>query len=279
MHPFIEIGSLNIPVYSTLFIVAYIIAVIIGRKIGEKRNIAKDDMLYLSIYGAIGLFIGAKVMFFISKLPIIITKFDIYIELWKADPMEAVNYTFGGLVFYGGLIGFVAGAYIYCRIYKLKFMPFMDVITPLIPLVHGVGRIGCFFAGCCYGKEYHGFGSVKFPYNEIIPELDDVPRVPVQLIEAAANFVMFGVLMALVKNVKLKSGQLLGIYIVYYSIVRVIMETMRGDIIRGNIGGISTSQIISIILFPIGVLLVSGKLSDILKRKQIKKSHKAEMDK
>ena len=199
-------------------------------------------------------------MYFVSKLPVIIPKFDVYIEYWKSNPIGAFNFSFGGLVFYGGLIGAVLGVYIYCKQYKMPFMPLTDIFAPLIPFVHGVGRIGCFMAGCCYGKEYHGFGSVQFPENSLMPQLDDVPRIPVQLIEAGLNFIIAVVLLVVQKKKKMKTGQLLGIYLVYYTIIRYLMEMMRGDSVRGAVGGVSTSQIISIILIPIGIVLLHGGL-------------------
>lgn len=272
MHPYLEIGSFKLPLYTTLFLAAFAIAVTVARKISYRYGVYKDDVLYASIYGILGLFVGAKLFYFISKLPLIIRNFDVYMEYIKTDFFGAMNYSFGGLVFYGGLIGMIMGMYIYCRQYKVEFVPFADILAPLIPGVHGVGRIGCFFAGCCYGKEYHGFGSVRFPENEMIKELDDVPRIPVQLIEAFLNFIMCGVLFCLMYKVKMKTGQLMGIYIIYYSIIRIIMEFMRGDEIRGDIAGISTSQIISIILFPIGVYLackgiIKGKKKTLLTNK------------
>lgn len=259
MYPFIDLGVVRIPLYITLFLIGFALMIVWARKIAVRYNYPKADILYVSLYGGIGILIGAKIMYFVSKLPIIIPNFDTYIEYWKTNPMAAFNYSFGGLVFYGGLIGAVIGAYIYCRQYKMPFSPLMDIFAPLIPFVHGMGRIGCFMSGCCYGKEYHGFGSVHFPENELIAALDDVPRVPVQLIEAGLNFLIALVLYALMKRGKMRTGQLMGIYIVYYTIVRFLMEMLRGDAIRGNIGGVSTSQIISIILIPIGIVLVHGK--------------------
>lgn len=259
MYPTIDLGIVRIPLYITLFLIGFVLMVVWARKISERYNYPKADILYLSLYSGIGILIGAKIMYFVSKLPIIIPNFDVYIEYWKTNPTGALNYSFGGLVFYGGLIGAVLGAFIYCKQYKMPFLPLMDIFAPLIPFVHGMGRIGCFLAGCCYGKEYHGFGSVQFPENELIPTLDDVPRVPVQLIEAGLNFVIAAVLYILMKRGKMKTGQLMGIYIVYYTVVRFLMEMLRGDDVRGSIGGVSTSQIISIILIPIGIVLVHGK--------------------
>lgn len=259
MFPFIDLGIVRIPMYLLMFLIGYVLMIVWGRKISVRYDYPKADILYVSLYAAIGIIIGAKLMYFVSKLPMIISKFDIYLEYWKVNPMGALNYSFGGLVFYGGLIGAVLGAYIYCKQYRMPFSPLMDIFAPAIPFVHGMGRIGCFLAGCCYGKEYHGFGSVQFPENDLIAVLDDVPRVPVQLIEAGLNFAIAIVLYILTKRRKMKTGQLMGIYIVYYTIVRYVMEMLRGDAIRGNVGGISTSQIISIILIPIGIVLVHGK--------------------
>ncbi len=259
MYPYIDLGIIKIPTYITLFLIGFVIMVIFARKIAVRYKYPKEDVLYVTLYAGIGILIGAKVMYFISKLPIIIPNFGSYIEFWKNNPAGAMNYSFGGLVFYGGLIGAVVGAYLYCRQFKMPFAPLMDIFAPFIPFVHGMGRIGCFLAGCCYGKEYHGFGSVQFPANELIPDLDDVPRVPVQLIEAGLNFIIAVVLLILMYKCKLKAGQLMGIYVVYYTVVRYLMEMLRGDAIRGNIGGISTSQIISIMLIPIGIVLLHGK--------------------
>ncbi len=271
MYPTVKFFYLEIPTYTLLFLIAFIMAVIIAGKTGADYKIKKADVLYASVYSLIGMYTGAKLMYFATKLPTIITRLDVFVELIKTDLPFALNYSFGGLVFYGGLFGTVLGIYIYCRQYHLPFGPFLDSMAPIIPFVHGVGRISCFCAGCCYGIEYHGFGSVKFNYNEFIPELDDVPRVPVQLIEAALNFILCLCLFVLVKKsktkkIRLKTGQLMGIYILSYAGIRMCTECLRGDIIRGKIGIFSTSQIISIMLIPAGVYLLKGKFKDKMQR-------------
>ena len=260
MYPGIDIlGVATMSTYGLAFMIGFGLAIILGMKIGKRYGLDARDILFAACYGGIFLFIGAKLMFFISKLPAILPKLDVTLELLKEDPIYVLNYLFGGLVFYGGLIGFVFGIWFYCRQFKLSPYPYMEVIPPVIPFVHAFGRIGCFLGGCCYGIEYHGPFAVQFPYNELIPELDDVPRFPVQLLEALLNFIVAGILLYLPKKVKLKTGQLLGIYILYYTVARFFLEMLRGDKIRGNVGGISTSQIVSMILLPIGIILVNGK--------------------
>lgn len=260
MFPAINFFNLiDIPLYGPVFIIGFFAALFIARKIGPSYGISKEDITFASVYGAIGLLIGAKLMYFLTKLPAIVVHFDSFLKLLKLSPLDALSYAFGGLVFYGGLIGAVVGVYRYCRHFKVPFSPFLDVFAPLIPMVHGIGRIGCFLAGCCYGIEYHGFGSVQFPYNELIPELSQVPRVPVQLMEAGMNFILSFVLFYLLKKKEMRTGQLMGIYIIYYSIVRCLLEMLRGDRLRGTVGIFSTSQLISFMILPVGIILLRGK--------------------
>lgn len=260
MFPVINVfGLFPIPMYGTVFGIGFAIAVLIARKIGPSYGVRRDDITFASLYGILGLLVGAKVLFFLTKLPAIIVHFNTYLRVLKESPIDAISFAFGGMVFYGGLFGAILGVYCYCRQYKVPFVPYLDIYAPLLPFIHGFGRIACFLAGCCYGIEYHGFGSVQFPYNELVPELSEVPRVPVQLMEAVLNFIMCGVLFFLMKKKKMHNGQLLGIYFVYYAIARYLLEMLRGDIIRGGIGRFSTSQIISILLLPAGFILIRGK--------------------
>lgn len=265
MYPTISVGGFfEIPLYGIMFLAGVVFAVLMGRRMGPKVNISKEDVLYGTVYALIGILVGAKAVYFITKIPSLISVLSVVRTSFGKDAgatlLYLVNYLFGGYVYYGGLIGAMTGVYWYCRRYNVKFASFMDVFAPLIPFVHGMGRIGCFLAGCCYGREYHGFGSVQFPENKLIPALDDVPRVPVQLMEAGLNLIFFGIMMYLFRKKDIRGGKLLGIYMLYYSVARFALELLRGDKIRGSVGIFSTSQLISVILIPIGIFLVRGKL-------------------
>ncbi len=260
MLPFITLfDKIRLPLYSPVFLIGFAIAILIAMRQAPRYDINKNDLLYASIFGGVGLLIGAKLLYFITRIPSVIRDFDMIKKYIDSNPGYVANYMLGGFVFYGGLIGAVFGAYIYCRKYKVNFIGIIDIYAPLLPLIHGFGRVGCFLAGCCYGIEYHGFLSITFPYNELVPELSEVPRFPVQLVEAGFNFILFGVLFTIMNKNKLKPGRALGIYLIYYTIVRYILEMFRGDIIRGKVGIFSTSQIISLILLPVGIILVRGK--------------------
>lgn len=261
MLPFLVITEeIKIPLYGAIFMIGLFLAVFLARKLAPHFQGTKEDTTYAAAYAAIGILIGAKLLYFITKMPNIIIKKDSFLLLLQEAPLQALEYAFGGFVFYGGLLGAILGVWIYCRQYKVPFPPLLDIFAPFIPLAHGFGRIGCFFAGCCYGKEYHGIFSVRFPYNEQIPELSEVPRVPVQLIEAGLNFVMFGILFYLAKKKICKRGQMMGIYLIYYTVARFLLEMLRGDELRGGVGILSTSQLISILLIPVGVYLLTGHM-------------------
>ena len=258
---------MELPLYGMMFLIGFAIACFWISKIALKCGVGKDDAFFASLYGIIGLLIGAKLMYLITKLPYIIAHFDIYIKWLKADQMGALNYALGGMVFYGGLIGFCLGVLRYCVHFKVRVFGIADLYTPFLPFAHAFGRLGCFCAGCCYGIEYHGPFAVQFPYNEMVPELSEVERFPVQLLEALLNFICFGVLLhLLLKNARkkqeerrLKQGQLLGIYLAYYLVARTLLELLRGDEIRGKVGFLSTSQIISILLIPLAIYLIIAK--------------------
>ncbi len=143
----------------------------------------------------------------------------------------------GGFVFLGGLLGALLYFFIGIRLGWFKFRE-VRLLVPGIALGHAVGRVGCFLAGCCYGGEYHGVGAVYMHHAY---------RYPVQLIEAFFLLVLGGVLLKVA--LKRKSGHsLLKIYLISYAVMRFILEFMRGDTVRGLWWGISTSQIISLLI-------------------------------
>ncbi len=265
MFPVIPVGNLfEIPVYGILFMAGVLAAAAAGRRMGPQAGISGEDIIYGAVYAFIGILIGSKAVYLFTRLPSLLSVIPAVRAAFRQDAGAAllyvVNYLLGGYVYYGGLLGAAAGVYCYCRQYRVAFVSYMDVFAPLIPFVHGIGRVGCFLAGCCYGVEYHGIGSVRFPENKLIPGLDEVPRVPVQLMEAGCNFICFGVMMFLFYKKRLRGGRLLGIYLLYYSAARFALEFLRGDGIRGNVGIFSTSQLISLVLIPAGIFLAVGGL-------------------
>jgi phosphatidylglycerol:prolipoprotein diacylglycerol transferase len=165
------------------------------------------------------------------------------IENWK-------NMLPGGGVFYGGLIGGLIAALIYIRKNKLDFWEVTDILVPSVLLFHTFGRLGCFFAGCCYGGE--ATWGITFTHSLIAPK--GVSLIPVQLFEAGFNLLVL-IAILIVRPERKRPRILLPLYLMVYAIGRFVLEFFRGDIGRG-IYLLSTSQWISLLIFPAGLALL-----------------------
>jgi phosphatidylglycerol:prolipoprotein diacylglycerol transferase len=198
---------------------------------------------------AVGLLAGAKLFGFFTGL---------YRALVNKEAITLYTFQNTGIVFYGGLIGFLLSFLLICRIWnKSVDYGVVDIAAACIPLFHFWGRLGCFFAGCCYGRETRSAFSVLYT-NHIEDEIVTVSRVPVQLIEAFLNVIIFAVMMILLFRQKFK-GRLLIVYLFMYATMRIILELFRGDLARGVLHGISFSQIVSVIILISCTLMVSKK--------------------
>lgn len=177
---------------------------------------------------------------FIRELPALFTRTAPFLE----------KYLYSGLVFYGGLYDCLLALLCYCRANRLDISVLCPYL-PAIPLFHAFGRIGCFCMGCCYGiVSVHG---IRFTQSQIAP--NGIPLIPVQLIEAAAELLIFVVLVCLLKK-RPSTGQVFGLYLLLYGIVRFFLEFLRGDQYRGFLFALSISQIISLVGIAAGSLLL-----------------------
>ena len=242
MLPYINIFGLEIPMYGLLIAIGTLIGFFILFKTSKYRGLTEDDSYYCAIWCAVGGLLGAKLLY-------IIVEFDQLL----ADPAGFLSSIItGGLVFYGGLIGGILAGFIYVRVKKLSFLAIADTIIVPFTLIHAFGRVGCFFAGCCYGRVCDSFISVVYPAGSAAPA--GVPVLPVQLMEAAFLICLFFYLFNELKKVK-REGIVLGKYVIAYAIWRFILEYLRSDD-RGAVGFLSTSQLISLLLLPLGIAIL-----------------------
>lgn len=252
MLPVFHLFGRTFGMYGLMIDIGLVIGIGIAVLHSRKYTIKSEDVLFASLFGCIGLLIGAKLLYLITIIPELV-------KHWKqivGNPSPLIPLLAGGFVFYGGLVGAVIGIYIYCRKFKIAFLPLMDIVTPSIPLIHGFGRLGCLFAGCCYGVSYSGPGHITFPNNGAAP--GGIPLFPTQPVESGINF-LAGALLLLYAKPGRKPGNVLGVYIVYYSVMRFLIEFLRGDDGRGILVGLSTSQWISLVLLPFGIWLLIRK--------------------
>lgn len=239
----LEIFGKQIPLYGIFFYIGVLAAAVVAVFICKRRSLPKYEIVYSAIFTMIGAVIGAKLLFLIVSLKEIIE---------EQIPLMAVIK--GGFVFYGGLLGGVIGLFIYVKMFKMSLSSFLDVYATVVPVGHAFGRIGCFFAGCCYGIHYDGPGACV--YTETVGQTPlNTPLLPVQLIEAACLFVLFAVLLIVYFKAK-NRGIIGGIYLMAYAVIRFVLEFFRGDAERGSFLFLSTSQWISVAMLTAGALIL-----------------------
>lgn len=246
MFPSFDLFGRTMYTYGLMAAIAAILAGVFVCYYIRKRHMDDNDAIVCLLIAAVGIFIGSHILFALTNVD---KWYLIYTVHDYQSFVDYVSLVLGGSVFYGGLIGGAIAGSIYIHAKKLDPDTYFDVTAPAIPLFHSIARIGCFLGGCCYGIESKfGFTCT----HSLSPEANGVSRFPVQLLESGLNLILFLVLWQLLRKGKCK-GYLLPIYFMSYAVIRFSDEFLRGDLIRGFIFGISTSQFISILMF-IGAL-------------------------
>jgi phosphatidylglycerol:prolipoprotein diacylglycerol transferase len=245
MYPrLFELGPITVYTYGVLLAAAYLLGLQLARIRARKRGLDPNRVLDLGIYIIISALIGAKLL-------LLITDF----KTFTSDPRELLTLARSGGVFYGGLILAVAVALWYIRKIGLPLWTTCDVFAPGIALGHVVGRFGCLFAGCCFGKPTTRPWGITFTDPFAAANVGTplgVPLHPTQLYEAGAEFIILMFLLATERKGRAYPGRTFWLYMLLYAVSRFIIEFYRGDE-RGAVGMFSTSQFISIVLAPLAV--------------------------
>lgn len=244
MLPYIKVFGIQLPVYGLISIVGLLVAGVVVIKISKKRNTDKYDLMYIAVAAAVGLFIGAHLLYAVTRIEDIITVFSNYHNYEGSwDFLKDLSELTSGMVFYGGLYGGLLAGFLFAKRKKYPIGDMSDAFAVFVPLFHIFGRIGCFFAGCCYGMEC----STGFSGRVIAEGVrENIKRLPIQLIEAGCLFVLF-LIMLYSYNKQKARGKLIFVYLIFYAVVRFVLEFFRGDEIRGSFLCLSTSQWISLI--------------------------------
>ena len=262
MVPLFTIFERTFSIYTIMVLCGVFATGIYCTRISKKYGYDTNDTIIFLLFVSIGILLGGTILYGIVNLPKIIHVFKNLhlIDSWSTF-WAVLRVIFGGSVFYGGLLGGLLVAAIYFR-KKPQNKYLADIAAVGIPLFHFFGRIGCFLGGCCYGiKSSFGFTMHHSP----IVQANFISRFPVQLLEALFNIGLFLLLHFFLKKEKFK-GMLIYIYLLCYSFARFFLEFLRGDEHRGILLGISTSQIISILLF-VSVMIIIIKKRGIFKWK------------
>jgi phosphatidylglycerol:prolipoprotein diacylglycerol transferase len=245
MYPVLfRIGNFPINTYGLFLALAFLFAILITVKLGERDGLSRQKIYDLSLWMLLASLIGSKILMFFTE------------PEYRDHPLQLLSLDFlrSGGVFYGGLLGAVLTGYVLMRRYKLPWWKTADACAPGIAIGNFFGRQGCFAAGCCWGKPTSLPWGVKFSElgHEITGVPIDAPLHPTQLYESFSMLIVFFFLLWLHKRRRF-SGQVILFYALLYSIIRFAIEFFRDDP-RGDIlglttaTGLSTSQLISLIV-------------------------------
>lgn len=249
-----SIGPVTIYSYGLMTAVGIFAAVILGEYLVKKQGLAEDGFVIgMGIACVIGGYASSKLLFWITILP----------EILK-NPAKMLDFSSGYVVF-GGLIGGTLTGFAYCKAKKKDFWKIFDLVVPLVALAQCFGRIGCFFAGCCYGQMTDGPFGVVFERSPYVPAGSRL--FPIQLVAAGLNLINFLFLFWLWKRMPEKKGVTGAAYVIAYSAGRFVLEYFRGDLERGTVGFFSTSQFIAIFTLAIGLALLAFRLKACMRDK------------
>lgn len=235
------IGSLFISYYGLIMALGMALGVFVACLTCKKRGFKSNDILILACYVLPLSIIGARLYYVLFSLEKFTSFWQIF-EVWK-----------GGMAIYGGVIGGAIGVGLYCLIHKKNFFSVADIAAPSLILGQAIGRIGCFFAGCCYGIEVTNPSQMWFPLSV---QINGVWHYSTFFYESFWNFLVFAALMLLLyfgKFIK-ERGVIVSGYFILYGIGRAWIEGLRGDSLY--IGAIKVSQLLSILLILLGIAIL-----------------------
>ncbi len=248
MYPrLFELGPITVYTYGVLLAAAYLFGLQLAMRRAKARGLDHNRVLDLGIFIIISALIGAKLLLFITDF-----------KTFTANPRELLTLARSGGVFYGGLILAVVVALWYIRRHGLPLWTTTDVFAPGIALGHVVGRFGCLFAGCCFGRPTTLPWGITFTDPFAATNVGTplgIPLHPTQLYEAGAEFLILMVLLLTERKGRPFPGRTFWLYMLLYAVSRFIIEFYRGDE-RGNVGALSTSQFISVLLVPLAIVML-----------------------
>jgi phosphatidylglycerol:prolipoprotein diacylglycerol transferase len=245
----IHFGSFFLPTYGVLVAVAFLTALWMTSKLAKSAGMNSEVIVNLGVYCALAGIVGAKVLM-IALDP-----------AFRANPMEIFSLSTlqSAGIFYGGLIAALAMAYFYMKRNLLPVLKTADLFAPGLALGHGIGRLGCFAAGCCWGKPTHLPWAVTFtsPDAQAVGVPLGIPLHPTQLYESFAEFFICGLLFFFARR-QHRPGSIIGGYFALYGLVRFLVEFLREHDESNPLGlAISLEQWISLGLVFAGLWLIA----------------------
>lgn len=236
MFPELHIFSVIIPMYVICVATGFLVGTIILYLDFYKIHIDEKYVFRVMCFVEIGVIIGGKLLYLVVN----ISKLQRYFYSFGF----AGIFTKSGFVFYGGLLVGILSVWIFSKVYKQSFTDFLIYELSVASVIHAFGRLGCFFAGCCYGIRHDGLLSIY---------INGAKRFPVQLLESFLLIFLFFILQLFLFK---RKSNVIPSYFFGYGLIRIICESLRGDVTRGFIGKFSISTWISIFCMVISIIFI-----------------------
>ena len=233
--------GVNVYWYGIIIVSAIVIALLLCKKDDGKYGISYSTILDLAIYIIPISIICARIYYVVFNF-----------KLYENDFWRVFDFRTGGLAIYGGIIGAVITIFIYCRVKKINFLDVLDYLAPYVALGQCIGRWGNFVNIEAYGTE------TTLPWRMGIVEAGVYKEVhPTFLYESICTFAIF-ILLFNIRNKRKYKGQITYIYVVLYSLARMIIEGIRIDSLMFQ--NMRISQVLSVALFVVfGSILIYNK--------------------
>jgi phosphatidylglycerol:prolipoprotein diacylglycerol transferase len=215
---------------------------------GLREFIPAEKVLDLGPWLILGAILGARLLYVIT----------FWQEEFAGKPIFGVLMVWrGGLVYYGGLIGASLACILYTRLKHLPLWKIADIMAPSIALGQAFGRIGCLLNGCCYGRACALPWAIRFPEGNAAGA-PTTPVHPTEIYESLLNLCLYAALAWLFRR-KNFEGQVFGVYLVSYAVLRSFVELFRGDYPANQLffgGRVTPAQMASVVVLAAGVGLL-----------------------
>ena len=246
MHPLLfKLGPFAIHTYGLVVAVGFLTAVEVAKAQAARAGLDRHRVADMAFWVLLVGFCGARTLYMCTR----------GWDYFMSDPMQFFRIWEGGLVFFGGPLAVVPWATWYLKRHRVPVWPVLDAMTPGLVIAHAIGRVGCVFSGCCYGRPTTEPWGIILDHSPLVePALRHTPLHPVQLYESFSLLLLFALLIALSRR-RIFPGAIAVTYLVIYPLIRSVVETYRGDLARGFIiePWLSTSQFISALVLFAGV--------------------------
>ncbi len=231
-----KIGPLTVHSWGVFLMLGFLLAAWRAARNAPRYNIAGEHMWDVSLWGLLGGVIGARLAY------VLITP-----DEFRASPLAALQIWQGGMTFYGGLVGGILAGALVCRLRRINVLDAADLAALSFPLGYALGRVGCFFNGCCYGGVCDLPWATQF-HNPATGGLT-APSHPAQLYSALAAIAMYVLLVFLEPRRRFR-GQLMLAFLFLYGVYRFCIEFVREGVTADTtpLLGLTEGQIASLLL-------------------------------